>query len=88
MSTTTSPATADDLLRIPDDGYRYELIRGEIVRMPPTGQQHGHIASTLLVSLGQHVRAQGLGRTYAAQTWFLHGSCRWWTSLPDTRANL
>jgi Uma2 family endonuclease len=70
MSTTTRPVTADELLRMPDDGHRYELIRGEIVRMSPAGQQHGHIAATLLLSLGQHVRSHRLGRTYAAETGF------------------
>ena len=27
--------TADDLLAMPDDGHRYELIDGELVRMAP-----------------------------------------------------
>jgi len=31
MSTTTR-VTADQLLRMPDDGYRYELVAGELKR--------------------------------------------------------
>ena len=30
MTTTTRPMTAEELLLLPDDGYRYELVRGEL----------------------------------------------------------
>ena len=30
MATTEQLVTADDLVRMPDDGYRYELVRGEL----------------------------------------------------------
>jgi Uma2 family endonuclease len=33
--------TADELAQLPDDGYRYELIEGELIRMPPAGWLHG-----------------------------------------------
>jgi hypothetical protein len=29
--------TADELLRLPDDGWRYELIDGELHKMAPRG---------------------------------------------------
>ena len=29
--------TAEDLWKQPDDGYRYELVKGVIRRMPPAG---------------------------------------------------
>ncbi len=29
-----SPATEDDLLKMPDDGYKYELVDGEIIASP------------------------------------------------------
>ena len=62
--------TADELLRKPDDGFRYELIRGELVKMPPSGQEHGDLAARVLVSLGQHVQTKRLGKVYAAETGF------------------
>ena len=37
MATTTKLMTAEELLEMPDDGFRYELVRGELVKMPPTG---------------------------------------------------
>jgi hypothetical protein len=34
MTATQQLMTAEDLLRIPDDGFRYELIRGELRKSP------------------------------------------------------
>lgn len=60
--------TADELLRLPDDGMRHELVQGELRTMPPGGDEHGEIAGTFHSSLGPYVRAQNLGRTYIADT--------------------
>jgi len=38
---TTRLMTAEELARLPEDGYRYELIEGELIRMPPPGRPHG-----------------------------------------------
>jgi Uma2 family endonuclease len=62
--------TADELLRLPDDGMRHELVRGELRTMPPGGDEHGSLSATLHGSLFPHVRAQNLGRTYIADTGF------------------
>jgi Uma2 family endonuclease len=40
---------------------------------PPPGEEHGAVAAEVLVSLGSHVRAHGLGRVYAAETGFRIG---------------
>jgi Uma2 family endonuclease len=70
MSTTSGHLTADDLLRMPDDGHRYELVRGELRRMPPAGHVHGRVTINFTTPLDQHVRAQSLGAVYAAETGF------------------
>lgn len=62
--------TADDLLRLPDDGLRYELAKGELVQMPPAGHEHGELAMRLGWRLAQHVEANDLGKVYAAETGF------------------
>jgi hypothetical protein len=31
----TRHLTADELLRLPDDGWRYELRQGELIRLSP-----------------------------------------------------
>jgi Uma2 family endonuclease len=70
MAIATKEYTADELLNMPDDGFRYELLRGELRKMPPAGHQHGRIAMNLATPLDQHVRANELGVVYAAETGF------------------
>jgi Uma2 family endonuclease len=70
--------TADELLLIPDDGFRRELVRGEVRVMTPAGRPHGRVASRILSRLERHVEARSLGESYAAETGFRL------TSDPDT----
>jgi Uma2 family endonuclease len=72
--TQTKPMTAADLLALPDDEFRYELIRGELRKMAPTGGRHGMIAVDIATALNQHVKANELGRVFAAETGFLLAS--------------
>lgn len=71
MAIQTRRTTAEDLLNMPDDGHRYELVGGELRRMAPAGGQHGYLASKIGRLLGNHAEASGLGRVYAAETGFL-----------------
>lgn len=50
--------TGDDLLRLPDDGSRYELFAGEIVR-EMTSPGHGDICQRLGVELGIYAKMTG-----------------------------
>ena len=53
------PSTsADDLLRLPDDGYRYELYEGVVVR-EMTSPGHADICQRLGVELGIYARSIG-----------------------------
>jgi Uma2 family endonuclease len=72
MSTQTKdrPVTADELLQKPSDGFRYELVRGEIRKMTPAGGEHGRVGGNLMISLGGYVRAHRLGAVYLAETGF------------------
>jgi Uma2 family endonuclease len=65
MTSETGHMAAEELLRMPDDGSRYEL-----VRMTPAGNRHGYIAGELFAELRNHVKANNPGRTYAAETGF------------------
>ncbi|MGQ9626401.1 MAG: Uma2 family endonuclease [Anaerolineae bacterium] len=53
--------TGEELLRLPDDGFRYELVKGELIKMAPPGAWHGALAVHLGSLLNQYVRARGLG---------------------------
>ena len=68
--TTAALVTADELLLRKDDGFRYELVRGELRRMSPAGHRHGRVALNLTTPLDQFVRANQLGAVYAAETGF------------------
>jgi Uma2 family endonuclease len=70
---TRTTTTAAELFAQPSDGYRYELISGELRMMSPAGGRHGRIAITLAFMLKQHVDANDLGTVYAAETGFLIG---------------
>ncbi len=53
--------TAEDLLRLPHDDRRYELVRGELVPMPPVAGEHGGVAVNLASELRDVVRPAALG---------------------------
>ena len=56
--------TADELLRMPDDDFRYELVEGRLIRMSPPGSVHGAIASQLAAALINWVDQHDLGRVF------------------------
>lgn len=63
--------TADQLLRMPDDGSRHELVAGQLRRMTPAGWRHGAISGRLHVWRGRYIEERELGRILAAETGFL-----------------
>ena len=79
MPPTTQLTTAEDLLRMADDGLRYELVQGILIAMPPAGNIHGQQTMRLAWRLAQHVEANHLGIVYAAETGFKLATA------PDTR---
>ena len=60
MSITTL-MTAEQLMRMPKDGHRYELVSGELRTMSPTGAQHAALIWRLAELLGPFVRKHDLG---------------------------
>jgi Uma2 family endonuclease len=62
--------TAEDLIKMPDTGLRYELVEGELRTMTPTGGAHGVVAGNLLGVLFQHVQAHALGKLFTEATGF------------------
>jgi len=76
QSRLTSPAsqlnlfTADDLAKQPDDGSRYELVKGVLRKMSPAGFEHGICAAEIGTRLNVHVRTHQLGYVCGAETGF------------------
>jgi Uma2 family endonuclease len=65
--------TADELLAMPDDGLRRELLAGRVVTMAPAGDGHGRSELQVVGALWHHVRTQGLGVVWPADTGFVLG---------------
>jgi len=63
--------TAEELLRIPDDDHRYELVDGVLICMTPAGARHGDMASAIDELLRRHVRSRRLGCVSAAETGYI-----------------
>jgi Uma2 family endonuclease len=70
MSTTTTLTTAGELFMMPDDGFRYELVKGEVRRMPPAGSEHGAVAVNIAVVIARFVKPHDLGVVFGAETGF------------------
>ena len=70
MSTTTRRMTAEELLAMPDDGFRYELVRGELRQMVPAGYDHGKLAARIAIRLGAYALERGLGEVSIAEAGF------------------
>lgn len=62
MTTKSKLMTADELLNMPDDGRRYELIEGKLIELaPPPGTRHGYTQFRIGLRLEQFVGPRGLG---------------------------
>ena len=70
MATTTKLMTAEELLEMPDDGFRYELVRGELIKMAPAGHMPAFYELRIGARLLVFVEANGLGRAYSASGGF------------------
>lgn len=64
MAHTTDGWTLDELHRLPEDGNKYELVRGELFVTPPPSVGHEELAAVLGRILDAYVAASGLGRVY------------------------
>ena len=65
MTTKQKLITADELLMMPDDGYRYELIRGVLIRKMPPGNPHGYVVIWTGAEFASYVRATNYGSVRA-----------------------
>ena len=62
--------TAEELANLPDDANHYELIKGELLTMPPPDDTHGAVTINLSILLGVYVKENKLGVLRAAETGF------------------
>ena len=69
--TTTKLMTAEELLAMPDDGYRYELVRGALIKMAPASFFHGVYGGNIAASLAPYVIRNSLGKVCITDPGFL-----------------
>jgi hypothetical protein len=60
MATNLKRWTLEELHRLPDDGNKYELVRGDLFVTPPPNDGHETILARLTDVLTPYVRAQRL----------------------------
>jgi Uma2 family endonuclease len=66
MSTVLKRWTYDDLVALPEDNLRHEIIDGEHVVTPAPIPKHQRISMRLGSALFDHVDSRGLGEVFAA----------------------
>jgi Uma2 family endonuclease len=64
MSMPAKAWTLEELHRLPEDGNKYELIRGELFVTPPPSVDHEEILARLHATLAAYVEKHGVGRVY------------------------
>jgi Uma2 family endonuclease len=70
MATNTKRLPTDEeLMALPKDGYKRELLDGEIV-MSPAGSEHGRKITRFTIAFGNHVYQNSLGEVFDGQTGF------------------
>src|SRR2546428_6252840 len=63
--------TAEDLLNIPEDNLRHELVTGHLLSEPPAFFDHGTVAANMHSALSRFVGERRIGRVVSADTGFL-----------------
>ncbi len=69
MATTRPTYTDEELMQLPRDGRKYELVDGEI-QVSPAGARHGRIAVKLASRLDAFVTEHRLGHVFESSTGF------------------
>jgi len=62
---TTRVLTDEDLMRLPKDGRKYELVDGEL-RVSPAGALHEEVCANLIAVLGSFVRQHRIGKIFGS----------------------
>lgn len=68
---TARKLTIEEFEQLPDDGYRYELVDGELERVPPTGEVHGDVDRQFIWLLESFIRPRGIEKLFVETSFVL-----------------
>jgi Uma2 family endonuclease len=70
--------TEQELQALPDNGFNYEVVDGELIMSPKNNFQHGDICGELLMRLRAYAKEHRLGRVCDSSTgfWMNNRNCR------------
>jgi len=70
-------ATIEDLMKMPDDGQKHELVDGEIL-VSPTGVRHSEVAGKILHVIATFLEKSPIGKVYTPDVgiWLADGNLR------------
>ena len=68
MTTERKLVTAEELLRMPSGSNRYELVRGDLIPLAPTGDPHGIVVSRIHYALAHYVEQTRHGDIRVGET--------------------
>ena len=77
LTTSADLVTADELIAMSEDGCQFELVRGNIIRIPWAGLQHARLVADVSHHLWNHNKTEDLGEVFARVGYMLE-------SDPDT----
>src|SRR5437867_8817436 len=63
--------TVTDLLALPPDDRKHELVAGLLISEPPASYRHGRVSARIYDLLQNFLRQRGLGEVIAFETGFL-----------------
>jgi Uma2 family endonuclease len=61
MTTALTLLTAEQFIELPDNGQRSELVRGEVIYVPPPGFPHGVVCANVVHIVGRFLDDHDLG---------------------------
>ncbi len=69
METAVKIWTDEELMALPRDGFKRELLNGEII-MSTAGSEHGRISFLVAAAVDRHAGRHGLGLVFDSSTGF------------------
>ncbi len=69
--------TEQELMALPNDGHRYEIVNGALIDMGSAGALHGYVCSLLLAALASYVVPKKLGVILDSSTAFKMKNGNW-----------